>query len=126
MVDISQIYPFKRLEVCFQRGPFGFVANEGGSGETAHPDDIGTFSPMFNTLVHLYDNIRIGFVYYKVFVGWLVGWLVGLWWLTPISTIFQLYRGGQFYWWGKPEFSEKTTDLSQVTDKLYHIMSYRV
>jgi hypothetical protein len=40
----------------------------------------------------------------------------------PLLTISQLYRGSQFYWWRKPEYPEKTTDLSQITDNLdYYI-----
>jgi hypothetical protein len=48
----------------------------------------------------------------------------GLWYITPLSTIFQLYRGCQFYWLRKQVYPEKTTDLPYGTDKLYHMTMY--
>jgi hypothetical protein len=39
---------------------------------------------------------------------------IGLWCLMPPLQYFS------FIMWWKPEFPEKTTDLSQVTDKLSH------
>ena len=47
-----------------------------------------------------------------------------VWCLMPLLTIFQLYRGSQFYWWRKQKYPKKTSNLPQATDKLYHIMVF--
>jgi len=51
----------------------------------------------------------------------LVVW-VGLWCLTPLSTIFQLYRGGRFLL--VEETGVPGENHQPVTGKLYLIMLY--
>jgi hypothetical protein len=43
--------------------------------------------------------------------------------LMPLSTVFQLYHGSQFFWWRKPEYQERTTDPGQATGKLNDIFT---
>ena len=40
-----------------------------------------------------------------------------------VSIIFGLYRGGQFYWWRKPEYPDKATDLPEVTTLSHNVVS---
>jgi hypothetical protein len=57
--------------------------------------------------------------------SFMIDMLIDCWCLTPISAIFQLCHGNQFYWLKKPEYPERTTDHGQATGKLYHLrLSY--
>jgi hypothetical protein len=43
---------------------------------------------------------------------------------TPFSTICHLHHGGQFYWWWKPEYSEKTTASHSKTSSHKNCIEY--
>ena len=53
-------------------------------------------------VIHAFSCIEYTYkMYLDVERCWMI-WL-WIWYLMPISTICQLYVGGQFYWWRKPE-----------------------
>jgi hypothetical protein len=73
-------------------------------------------------------SIRIPFSFKKDDLILVRGWF---WCVTPISTIFQLYRGGQFYW-GRKTLSKKNKfhllDMKTRSHKIFcrELNKYRV
>ena len=74
-----------------------------------HIISLSTVLPGTKTRCYL-DQIK-SVLYFSVL---LLG--IGLWFLAPLSIIFQLYRTR----------SKPPTCLPQITDKLYHLMLYGV
>jgi hypothetical protein len=95
-------------------------------------DSIHFIWEFLKTLLAFYHlEIRISLQQYDWTIVWLVKRLVWFGFMMFNDTfnnisVTNVYRGGQFYWSRKPEYSQKATDMSQVTDKLYHLMLYCV
>jgi len=79
---------------------------------------------LFKVVLNINNDNRtaVFFIVCKLLSNPIKNWLAWFRFMVLNATFiyfFRLYRGGQFYWRRKLEYPVKTTDLSQVYDKLY-------
>ena len=65
-----------------------------------------------------YFKCRTYMLWIKTLRDWIIGSRVIVFNATFNNISVTSISWSQFYWWKKPEYQEKTTDLSQVNDKL--------
>jgi len=84
------------------------------SGQLLYKECNKQISKSINIRSHYYlgDILYIAWTIFNTGFGFMV-------FNATFNNISVIYRGSQFYWWKKREYPEKTTNLSQVTDKLY-------
>jgi hypothetical protein len=86
-----------------QRTVLGLTPPEAGHGCQRYFEKV-IKQRIFQTIIILYEIIRKYFSAERF----------------STCSIFQLYHGGKFYLWRKPEYPRETTDLPLVTNKLSH------
>ena len=120
---------------CFMTWPLSYDRTVEGEWNVSWHDLFRTIGrSKVNEMFHdMTSFVRLdGRRWMKCFMTWPLSydWTVeGEWnvsWHDHFQQCFSYIVVVNLYWWWKPEYPEKTTDLSHVTDKFYHIMLYRV
>ena len=85
---------------------------------------------LYTCFKHKFDSLNmlsvVSIKYWKAVKFVFDAFWFGLWYLTPLSTIFQLYCGGQFYQWRKLEKKPQTIKIHFNIICMWQIALYTV